>query len=404
MYFRKFINWASDTNYAAGSDPWAATPTKVQPSEGQIATGHIPADPAPAQFENWFKEHISDQLKMTVSSYATATTLDTTDTPTIRSAAVMPDGSIRALRVTSGTTLVNKLYYESALQYPTDFFNTTMLADYVPRACLALPDGNLLAIFDDTTSDTDTHPGIIDTTAETLTMSGGTLANDTHLDRRSLCYTASSDIISIGSTVYKTASGGPNFSATTVTGGTVTCNFVASDGDSTLIAVQSAAGSSRKYHLSTDGGLNYQEQALGPVKAATASDKAYSRPAYLAEYGKWLISVYDTVNFNGTVYESTSGTSGTWTLAANNFQFGLVDLIGCGSVCFGLGQWYNDTQRSLFFSIDGGTTWYPGRGVVGTSSASDSALVDMGNFLMIQSAGTATAWICEGMSPSVPML
>src|SRR5262245_30241789 len=47
--------WATNTNFAASSQPWASSPTKVQPASGVQAEGHNPEDPTVAQYENWFK-------------------------------------------------------------------------------------------------------------------------------------------------------------------------------------------------------------------------------------------------------------------------------------------------------------------------------------------------------------
>lgn len=52
------LNWASDTNYPAGSDPWSATATKVAPSAGQIAAGFAPTDKPPAQWFNYILQRL----------------------------------------------------------------------------------------------------------------------------------------------------------------------------------------------------------------------------------------------------------------------------------------------------------------------------------------------------------
>lgn len=45
--------WATNTNYAAGSDPWSGTPTKSQPSGGKIASGFVPNTDEAAEETNW---------------------------------------------------------------------------------------------------------------------------------------------------------------------------------------------------------------------------------------------------------------------------------------------------------------------------------------------------------------
>jgi len=52
MAFADF-DWATDTNYPAGSETWSATPTKVAPSAGVQADGFVPTDRPPAQWINW---------------------------------------------------------------------------------------------------------------------------------------------------------------------------------------------------------------------------------------------------------------------------------------------------------------------------------------------------------------
>jgi len=52
MAFADF-DWATDTNYPAGSATWSATPTKVAPSAGVQADGFAPEDQPPAQWINW---------------------------------------------------------------------------------------------------------------------------------------------------------------------------------------------------------------------------------------------------------------------------------------------------------------------------------------------------------------
>ncbi len=45
--------WASDVNYGAGADPWSATPTKVEPTDGEKDAGATPLTGFGAQQLNW---------------------------------------------------------------------------------------------------------------------------------------------------------------------------------------------------------------------------------------------------------------------------------------------------------------------------------------------------------------
>lgn len=47
-------SWATDTNYPAGVEPEAGTPTKVEPTAGKKAIGFRPEEYPPAQYFNWF--------------------------------------------------------------------------------------------------------------------------------------------------------------------------------------------------------------------------------------------------------------------------------------------------------------------------------------------------------------
>jgi hypothetical protein len=54
--------WATDTNFAAGSEDWSATPTKVEPSAGKKATGQVPESAFPAPEYNWLLNNFSEWI------------------------------------------------------------------------------------------------------------------------------------------------------------------------------------------------------------------------------------------------------------------------------------------------------------------------------------------------------
>jgi hypothetical protein len=54
------FTWATNANYAASSQPWASSPTKVQPPSGVIAEGHNPEEPCVAEYENWAKNKVGE--------------------------------------------------------------------------------------------------------------------------------------------------------------------------------------------------------------------------------------------------------------------------------------------------------------------------------------------------------
>lgn len=54
------MDFATDPNFPAGSDPWSGTPTRVAPSAGQLAAGFAPATQVPAQHLNWILGTLAD--------------------------------------------------------------------------------------------------------------------------------------------------------------------------------------------------------------------------------------------------------------------------------------------------------------------------------------------------------
>ena len=56
------LDWATDTNYAAGASPWSGNPTKIAPPSGLTATGFVPSDPVAAQHMNSVIAQMRDWL------------------------------------------------------------------------------------------------------------------------------------------------------------------------------------------------------------------------------------------------------------------------------------------------------------------------------------------------------
>ncbi len=54
--------WATNANYAASTQPWAATATKVQPPSAVQTEGINPEDPIVAQYENWWKNKVGEWI------------------------------------------------------------------------------------------------------------------------------------------------------------------------------------------------------------------------------------------------------------------------------------------------------------------------------------------------------
>lgn len=54
---------ASDVNYPAGVFPWSGTPTKIDQGEAAEAAGLVPAEPIPAQYQNFEKNAVGKYLE-----------------------------------------------------------------------------------------------------------------------------------------------------------------------------------------------------------------------------------------------------------------------------------------------------------------------------------------------------
>lgn len=76
MALPKIPRWATLVNFLADASllPWksGASPTKVQPPDGLIASGYEPEQPIAAEHENWYRNHVSGALQ-----YAILLTLST---------------------------------------------------------------------------------------------------------------------------------------------------------------------------------------------------------------------------------------------------------------------------------------------------------------------------------------
>jgi hypothetical protein len=66
-------DWASDANFSAGSDPWSAQPTKVEPSGTIKGRGFLPGTTPPAGWFNWIFNQIITNLNLKTDSPGTVT-------------------------------------------------------------------------------------------------------------------------------------------------------------------------------------------------------------------------------------------------------------------------------------------------------------------------------------------
>jgi hypothetical protein len=58
--------FATDANYSAGSKPWSSQPTKVKPPGGNLASGHVPEEEPPAEWENWVKNNMVEWINQLI--------------------------------------------------------------------------------------------------------------------------------------------------------------------------------------------------------------------------------------------------------------------------------------------------------------------------------------------------
>lgn len=59
----KYAEWATDTNFAAGGDPWSGTVTKREPGSGVKAKGQIPQTGFASQYYNWLLNKLYEWTK-----------------------------------------------------------------------------------------------------------------------------------------------------------------------------------------------------------------------------------------------------------------------------------------------------------------------------------------------------
>lgn len=116
--------WASDTNFPAGTDAWSATATKLEPTSGEKGTGAIPQTGFGAQKLNWLLANKADWINhlesvitgagMLLRDDFTGTAIDTgkweTTAAGAATIAIFDDsaaGGYGSIRLTAGATAVD---------------------------------------------------------------------------------------------------------------------------------------------------------------------------------------------------------------------------------------------------------------------------------------------------------
>jgi hypothetical protein len=57
------IEWATDLLFPAGADPWSATPNKIRPPHGKVATGRTPGERPPVGETNWWRWAVAQKIR-----------------------------------------------------------------------------------------------------------------------------------------------------------------------------------------------------------------------------------------------------------------------------------------------------------------------------------------------------
>jgi hypothetical protein len=134
--------WATDADYAAGTDPWSATPTRSEPSNSKKQTGYVPATADAAEEDNWIIGNLSDGYKyvdeavsgfgVAVKDHFTGNSLDSNtwqSTLTTGATAVIIDDDANsgsgALQLTLGSAGGDSLIFSRNLVIGTGDFRIT---------------------------------------------------------------------------------------------------------------------------------------------------------------------------------------------------------------------------------------------------------------------------------------
>lgn len=365
--------WATDASYPAGPDPWSSLQNKNPPPGALVATGHVPGEEAPADYENHLKNAICENLRETAGA-ARLHMSPAFESPfgSMRFSAAAFDPKRKTTYLLSPNTNELLRFNGSHFSFYTDTLGAFDLGTAINRstanswraACDAesgrvlLPDGHVFDPVSQLFESPNSYPVSL--------SGGGNMLYDPYNKR----------FISLGFGL------GPPFPYTIYyqnrnpigfwTGATYPPAFSAAT--SWVAAVNkfgltvafpnayTGTDPAPKYLTSTDGGANWTSQAVGPSLGAVTG--YLSHPDWCEARQEWMVCTSDTLNNIVRVYTSSSALSNTWVLRAtlNNTESGVRSVYAFGHYWVALAERTTDlySGAELWISSDGGDTWYAG--------------------------------------------
>lgn len=306
-------SWATDADYPAGSDPWSATPTRVEPSAGFSAAGFAPNTIPAAQHLNYLfgthAEHLAQLVDMFALQWRVArATPDLFNTDNDGDAPLI----VSSYEVSGSIWIPTLLLFSSDPAYvysSRDGDVWTLRGDYSatyggsmgpPKLWVAGTYSSapvVLAIGDGITGDWRKYTAV----GGTQTFGGNTVGAGTAIQKGAQLWNGRWVLVGTGAAQYKNDLSAGNFTAATVPGGWAgkSCSCLAQSADREE-AIALATASTTVYMYTLDG-ITWSAGAM-PVSAAWTS------ATYHTGLGVWIVC-----SDAGLVYTSAAA-SGPWTL------------------------------------------------------------------------------------------
>lgn len=378
----KKVEWATDTNYAAGADPWSGTATKVEPTSQTKTKGYVPEQPASAQQTNWALATLADTVNalgaipaLNIGPPVTAALAQLTkyNRYTREWIGISSNGNDKLVRTKNVFSWPTFTEITPTNGIPTYDFDTDPAT------------GNILVV-----GDTLDKQWFYTESTNIWSLISGTIGNDPV--RPALVWEPSAARWVYGSlrsgaanNDFAWSADGVTFTAVTKPAGWVAgtdVDVTLGSGDGKVVA-RAVNGSNLYTSVSTDGGSTWSATvttALGFTQYFGGPGIRKSSPVWTGV--KWIISTSDIDSTPRTkLWTSVDGA--TWSVLAD-----LTD-VGITKVAFltpALGLGVDGSTGELVYTTDGGTTWaWAGTDVGAGSTTEVSAspvaflLADVGN-------------------------
>lgn len=367
--FPKVPPVATDVNYAAGSETWSGTPTKVAPNSGYETKGWTPAQPIPAQYENYHKAQVNSvaQDNQFLAAIKVASSgLITTAASGGFSAHLPRNKALLGISADGSNNL--KLVLRSA-----DYNRTRSTTVYTHGAPVTA--WNLTATYE--------ILGFCRVFRFPYGATNGSTANRVVLDDQSLAtnnltlpgtaalYTDGCKDISTGRAIL--ASGGSTQHGF-ASGDLSSLTFVATSGHTAnaFTTCASKPGQTRAFSVGTtfatsDGGTTVGAANATSWTGAGAPPHMF-RPAWVPTFNKWIVSTVDldsgqsTANSTSKLWTSTNGID--WTFYLDLPGKVLTQIVEYKGWLWAIGiPTDNSTtdvggpRLEIYFSVDYGLTW-----------------------------------------------